>query len=138
MANLLMMKGLPCSGKTKWATDWVNASQKRVRVSWSDMLVMVENRKRRDMLPLVIDAAARLMLTSLRAGFDVVLDEENLQPFLYNIFVVRAHNAGYKVQWQTMTTDAEECKRRNAERGHPVSDMAIDRKSERWSDWLKK
>lgn len=37
--TLIMMKGLPFSGKTEWATKWAAEDPtRRIRLSWSDFL----------------------------------------------------------------------------------------------------
>ncbi len=132
------MKGLPCSGKTSWAKAWANESHNRVRVSWSDILETMGGGKfRRERRPLAFDAALRLMCCALRAGMDVVLDEENLHGSEWGLFVARAQQCRAKVEWHYMAVSAEECKRRNTLMGHPVADMLIDRLAERWKDWLK-
>ena len=45
--TLLMMKGLPLSGKTEWALGWVAKGRNRVRVSWTDIMATL-GRKSRD------------------------------------------------------------------------------------------
>lgn len=136
MATLVIVKGLPLSGKTEWAMNW--ASDKgRVRVSWSDMLQMVGRGTSRVLRPLVVDAACRLMCQSLREGLDVVLDECNLYPPEFQPFLVRAQMLHARVEFHVCEATAEECKRRNAQLGHPVSDMLIDRLAEVYGCWLK-
>ena len=138
MATLLMMKGLPCSGKTEWAEAWCAQSVNRVRVSWTDLLRMMGDRQQRVRRPLAVDAALRLAGNALREGLDVVVDEENLYGPEWGLFIVRAEQVKARVRWQTMATTAEECKRRKALLGHPVADMEIDRKAEVYAEWLKK
>ena len=112
--TLLMMKGLPCSGKTEWALAWVAA--RRV---------------------LAFETAIHLMLQALKAGNDVVIDECNLIGYTIGLFVARAQMVGATVKWHTMETTPEECKRRNAAAGHPVDDMEIDRLAKAYAPWLK-
>ena len=71
--TLLLMKCLPCSGKTEWALRWVEGKHNRVRVSWTDILKSI-GRKSRDRRLLAFETAIHLMLQALKNGFDVVLD----------------------------------------------------------------
>lgn len=137
MAKLVILKGLPCSGKTTWAEEWVKGSRNRIRVSWSDIAGSMSNRNSRLCLPLAVDAAARLMSNALKNGVDVVLDEENLLGPLVSPFLVRAQQAGVKTEWKTIRATVEECKERNARKLHPVPDFEIERKAERFESWLK-
>jgi len=138
MAELVMMKGLPLSGKTEWAMKWADESVSRVRVSWTDILKSMSRCNRRDVRPVAVEAALRMVTACLRMGYDVVVDEENLNPVEFGLFVGRAAMCRCKVRWVVMETTVEECKRRNALMGHPVADMEIDRKAERYADWLKR
>lgn len=131
-----MMKGLPCSGKTEWAMAWVAAKQNRVRVSWTDIMHSI-GRKSRDRRLLAFETAIHLMLQALKAGNDVVIDECNLSGYTIGLFIGRAKMLGASVVWQTINTDPEECKRRNAAAGHPVDDMEIDRLAKTYAMWLK-
>jgi len=135
-ATLVILKGLPCSGKTEWAERWVKASQKRVRVSWTDILATM-GRKTRDKRLLAFETATHLMVQALKRGCDVVLDEENLNGFEVGIFMTRARMLKCHVEWHNMRQTVEECKRRNAERGHPVDDMEIERLAREFAAALK-
>ena len=134
--TLLLMKGLPCSGKTEWALRWVAGKHNRVRVSWTDILKSI-GRKSRDRRLLAFETAIHLMLQALKNGFDVVLDECNLSGYAVGLFIARAQMAGADIEWHTMDISAEEGKRRNAAAGHPVEDMEIDRLAKVYDLWLK-
>lgn len=135
-ATLLMMRGLPLSGKSEWATRWVQHGRNRVRVSWTDMLRLM-GRDSRDARLLAFESAVHTTVMALRSGFDVVVDEMNVNPMTFNIFVARAQQEGASVEWHNMGRSAAECKRRNAQMGHPVADMEIDRLAQEFANILK-
>ena len=108
--TLLLMKGLPLSGKTEGAMKWVKSSHKRVRISWTDMLISMGNGLRRQCRPLAFEAAIHLMRECLKAGLSCVLDEENLDGTTFGLFVTHAKLLGANVEWHTMTTSVDECK----------------------------
>lgn len=134
--KLLMMKGLPCSGKTEWAYKWAESKRNRVRISWTDIMNSI-GRKTRERRILSIEATVHLMIQSIKSGFDVVLDECNLNPLTFNIFITRALFLGCQIEWHNMNKNIDECKRRNAELGHPVDDMEIERLYKEWKVWLE-
>jgi predicted kinase len=107
-----------------------------VRVSWSDILKTL-GRHTRDRRLLAFEAAAHLMVQALKRGFDVVLDEMNLDGSEVGVFMTRAQMMNCRVEWHNMNQTAEQCKRRNAERGHPVDDMEIERLAHDYANWLK-
>ena len=134
--TLLMLKGLPCSGKTEWALQWVAKGRNRVRVSWTDIMQTL-GRKARDRRLLAFETASHLMVQALKRGMDVVLDEENLNGHTFTLFMARAQMMKARVEWHNMNQTVEQCKRRNAERGHPVDDMEIERLAHEFRHWLK-
>ncbi len=81
MSTLVITRGLPASGKTTWACDWVKADPtRRVRLNRDDYRVMLHGRRlgtkaQEDMVTVVQHAA---IIAALRGGFDVVVDDTNL------------------------------------------------------------
>ena len=137
MPKLIMMKGLPFSGKTQWATEWANAKPNRLRLSWSDLLKMMGGREQREKRVIAYDGMLRMMCCALRAGNDVVIDECNLNGLEWGVIIARAQLCHAKVEWQTMKTTAEECKEKARAVDSPISDMEIDRLAKRFDVWLK-
>lgn len=133
---MIILKGLPLSGKTEWAEAWVSQGSNRVRVSWSDIMATM-GRKSRDRRLLAFETATHLMVQALKKGCDVVLDECNLNSFTTGVFMARAQLLGASVKFHNMKKSADECKRRNAQLGHPVDDMEIDRLAHDYALWLK-
>ena len=134
--TLLMMKGLPLSGKTEWALGWVAKGRNRVRVSWTDIMATL-GRKSRDRRLLAYETSTHLMVQAMKRGCDVVLDEMNLDSRTFATFMARAQMLGARVEWHNMKKSCEECKRRNAQAGHPVDDMEIERLAHEFGVWLE-
>ena len=131
------MKGLPYSGKTEWATKWVSQKSNRIRLSWSEGMRMMTTRKQRELRVVAFDGMLRMMKTAFELGYDVVIDECNLNGFEWGIIITRAQNCHAKVEWHTMTTPLEECKRRAKAAGANISDIEFDNLARRWEVWLK-
>lgn len=135
--TLLMMRGLPLSGKSDYALQWANSDQDHLRLSWTDMLRQMGGKYQKHRRGLAYEAVIHLAMAALRQGRSVVIDEENLNPKDYELLLKHLHGLDCIVQWHTMTASAQECKARNAELGHPIQDSDIDRKAERYKDYLQ-
>ena len=98
---------------------------------------MMGERFRKERRILAVDCALRLLHTAMKEGKSVVLDECNLHGASFGIFIARAQQMGARIEWHNMNVSVEECKKRNAELGHPVSDFLIDRYAEKYSIWLE-
>lgn len=132
-----MMKGLPFSGKTEFARQWIYNSHDRVRVSWTDILYHITARPTKATRLLAFEAAVHLMVQALKAGMSVVIDEENLNGPEWGIFVTKGTQLGAHVEWHAMPIDVEQSKRRSAASDHPVIPTDIERKANDYGVWLK-
>ena len=130
------MRGLPLSGKTDFATRWANEDQDRLRLSWSDTLTMFGGKYTKHRRGMAYEATIHTMKVALRQGFSVVIDEENLNPKDYDLLLKHAESMDVVIQWHTMEATAQQCKERNALLGYPIQDADIDRKAERYDDYL--
>ena len=79
--TLIMLKGLPLSGKTEWAEKWVAKGRNRVRVSWTDIMRSC-GRKSRDRRLLAYETATHLMVQALKRGNDVADTAAAVLPML--------------------------------------------------------
>ena len=59
--TLLLVKGLPFSGKTEFAKKWCDAASDRVRVSWTELLRPLAPRMTKDRRVLAFEGAIHLM-----------------------------------------------------------------------------
>ena len=79
MNKLIICRGIPASGKTFWAKQWVlEDSEHRVRINQDDIRLMlgkywVPNRE-----PLVQHIQKEALIEALDRGYDIVVDNTNL------------------------------------------------------------
>lgn len=82
MPKLIVLRGLPASGKTTWAKEWVAASADRGRVNRDDLraALFVKPTYAHDQEEIVTAVERDATRHLLAAGRDVVVDATNLRP----------------------------------------------------------
>jgi predicted kinase len=106
MTRLIIMRGLPASGKTTWAKDWVALDpHNRARVNRDDLRAMVHDgfygghgTERR-----ILKARDVLIASFLHAGLDVVIDDTNLPSGTVRDLMKLAAAAGAEVEIKDFT-----------------------------------
>ncbi len=134
MASVVLTKGLPACGKTTWAKakmrkrpgQYKRVSKDELRVMLDDGVYSPENEK---IVRNVRDAA---ILLAIHAGFDVIVDDTNLNP--RHVQEIQALVLG-KADVQMMDfTDIllEVCIKRDSERPNPVGESVIREMQQRY------
>lgn len=133
MSRVIILRGLPASGKTSWAKSWVTQAPGRVRVNRDDLRVMLYGRPflEHDGERLVTEVERGIARDALRAGWDVVVDDMNLRPRYVREWqrFARAHRADWEIYELEIPLD--ESVRRDEVRGSKVGVDAI-RGMSRW------
>lgn len=129
MAVLHVTRGLPASGKTEWAKQWVAEDpDHRVRVNREALRLMMDDGR---YIPKVTEqriVATRnaAILAMLHRGFDVVSDDSNITHRIVRDLARVAHKVGAGWEIHDFThVPLEECLRRDAERDEPVGEETI-------------
>lgn len=125
MTELIILRGLPGSGKTTIAHEWIAASPTtRARVNRDDLRASMYGAEgvldyaREQNITAAQQAQARALLD---AGCDVVVDDTNLRLRFARAWVELGQDSGATVRVQDVPTDPDECVRRDklrAEHGH--------------------
>lgn len=82
MSKLILLRGLPASGKTIYSLKYVQQGYKRI--NFDDLRLMVDNglyTKSNDKY--IVDVAQTMVALALQSGLDVVYDNCNLNPYHY-------------------------------------------------------
>ena len=133
MSKLVIMRGLPGSGKSTWAKAWVNEDPiNRVRLNWDDMRNMmgpywVLERENTNVLK---ELREKFLTHMMERNWDIVCDNMNLNPkeieFYKNIveeFNKDGHS--YTIEFKDFFIPVEECIRRDAMRANPIGEKTI-------------
>lgn len=124
--KLIICRELPASGKTSWATEYVRAHPRTVRVNRDDLRMQLfggEFKQSRE--PFIIAAQNALIVAALKDGRSVVVDDTNLDPS--NDVRLRAFGKRFRaeVEIQDFDVSVAECIRRDAARPNPVGVTVI-------------
>lgn len=128
---LLMMKGLPGSGKSHYAKRLVSGeevfapeeNEKRIwkRVNKDDLRAMIHDGKHTKSNEKDIVAARDTLITvCLGAGFSVVVDDTNFAPYHEKRLRELAHNLGADFYQKLMETTLDECIKNDLKRDASV------------------
>ena len=142
MATLFITKGLPASGKSTTARQMVlESGGKMKRCNKDDLRDMINAREWSPATePFIIEARNEIVKLSLNQGFDVVVDDTNLNPVHERqLRKLAAPDHDFVVMDSFLEVPLEECIARDkARRDKPgeieVGEMVIRRM---WKDWTK-
>lgn len=112
MQQLIMLKGLPGSGKTTYAKELLAKNPKMIRVNKDDIRKMIRYTK--DMESLVLAVSRSTVNQALNKGFSVVVDDTNFNPIHEKELEWMATKLGIAFKIVTMHTSLEECIRRDS------------------------
>lgn len=124
MSTVIFTKGLPASGKSTWAKEWVRQHPNRIRINRDDLRAMMRTTAKEGYgtgcESLVMAAALNILENALRLDRDVVLDNTNMNQTSVKAQLEVCERHGAKVEWRTFYTDPQVCIRRDSERENPV------------------
>lgn len=120
-----MLKGLPASGKTTMALEMVK-EEKVKRISKDDLRAMLHGGKYSpETEAFVLDVRNAIVKLAIQKGFDVVIDDTNLNPVHQEQLSFLADYVGALFHIIEMDTSLEECIRRDEQRAKPVGEDVI-------------
>lgn len=116
--KLIIVRGLPYSGKTSWTREQCGKNTHCIRVSWTDILhSMSEKEYTLVITHCALFAAACLAKEALSKGMTVYLDEENLFAPGFSIFCRDAEQVGARIEFHLVKCSPEKAKQNCLERG---------------------
>lgn len=120
MARLLVLQGIPASGKTTFARKLVEEDTSYVRVNRDDL----RNMRGIYWLPkqekLISQWEYNSIRTALQLGYNVVADSTNLNLATIAALTAIAIDCGAEMEFKLIETDLDVCIERDSRRPNPV------------------
>ena len=138
MPKLIVMKGLPASGKSTWAKAYVTANPNTVRINRDDLRLMLFDVQFDARLEDGVNSAQVFLMAGFGAeGLDIVLDNTNLNPKVMRAMEAWAKARDYELEVKDFTNvSLSECIQRDSKRGaQSVGKKVITRM---WRQFLQK
>jgi len=133
-AIVIALQGLPASGKSTWARQYIEDRQGQVGIVSRDVIrrQVFGVEFQADLEPVITTITHGMAATLLESGRQVLADATNLRREHLEAWsrVAVAHGAGFRVV--TMTTPLAVCIARDAQRPHPVGRDIIMRMAAEW------
>jgi len=126
--KLLILKGLPGSGKTTWSREFVEKNKNWIRVNRDDL----RNMRGEYFIPkqedLITDWENATIAAALNRGYSVILDATNLNDNRTKTrltFLKTIISKEYRVAYKTFDTSLEDCIKNDLKRANSVGEKVI-------------
>lgn len=126
MSKLIICRGIQASGKSTWATSWVAESpETRIRVNRDDIRFMLFGKYHGVPEDAVTRVQEAILVSAMKAGQDVVLDNTNLNSQHVRRVLDTASHYNYEVEVRDFPVDVEEAVLRDSQRVRQVGETVI-------------
>lgn len=145
-SKIIITRGIPASGKSTYACNWVNENpEKRIRINFDDIRMMlggkfIENywilsREKAGFCEAVLRA---LLINAVIKGYDVIIDNMNLSPRMINLIkdcLKDFSDDSFEIEYVNFPTPVEVCIERDKKRERPIGEKTI-RKLYNKNKWI--
>ena len=157
MAKIILCRGIQGSGKTTFAKQWVlEDPEHRVRFNNDDIRNMLGKYWVTSREELLLDLKKQFIRSSMLAGYDIVIDNMNLNPKeveLYKTYI-EEHNrimkkldeetklsfkddTKYELEFKDFFIPLQDCIERDSKRPNPIGEEVIRKTYEKYKDILE-
>lgn len=157
MAKIILCRGIQGSGKTTWAKQWVlEDPEHRVRFNNDDIRNMLGKYWVPSREKLVLGLKKQFIISSMMAGYDIVIDNMNLNPKEVDFYktYVEIHNQAveilrkenklnlqddfkYELEFKDFFIPLQECIERDSKRPNPIGEEVIKKTYEKYKDIIE-
>lgn len=127
MAKIIMLKGLPASGKSTWAKQKVQGNGNFIRISKDDIRESIFGGWTQKREKYVLAMRDALIKEGIRLGKNVIVDDTNLNPIHEAHFreMAKELGVGLEINDSFLKVDIEECVERDLKRLNSVGQRVI-------------
>jgi len=128
MKTLLVLIGLPGSGKSTYAKEWVKEDpENRIRYNNDDFRTMILKTWESKPIKIVLDAKIAIRNSGMSMRLEIVVDNTNLMPYEIESYKVLVRDfPEYEVVLKIIDTPLEICKERNQARNSHMDNSFLD------------
>lgn len=127
MQKIIMLKGLPASGKSTWAKEKINENSNYIRINKDDIRESITGKWTSKKEKIVISIRNSLIRTGISLGKNVIIDDTNLNPKHEQSLKTLAQELGveFEVNDSFLKVPVEECVERDIKRDKSVGYKVI-------------
>ena len=127
MQKIIMLKGLPASGKTTWAKEKINENSNYIRINKDDIRESITGKWTPKKEKIVISIRNSLIKAGINLGKNVIIDDTNLNPKHEQSLKTLAQELGveFEVNDSFLKVSVEECVERDIKRDKSVGYKVI-------------
>lgn len=127
MQKIIMLKGLPASGKSTWAKEKINENSNYIRINKDDIRESITGKWTSKKEKIVISIRNSLIKAGISLGKNVIIDDTNLNPKHEQSLKALAQELGveFEVNDSFLKVPVEECVERDIKRDKSVGYKVI-------------
>ena len=127
MQKIIMLKGLPASGKSTWAKEKINENSNYIRINKDDIRESITGKWTSKKEKIVISIRNSLIKAGISLGKNVIIDDTNLNPKHEQSLKTLAQELGveFEVNDSFLKVPVEECVERDIKRDKSVGYKVI-------------
>lgn len=127
MQKIIMLKGLPASGKSTWAKEKINENSNYIRINKDDIRESITGKWTSKKEKIVISIRNSLVKAGISLGKNVIIDDTNLNPKHEQSLKTLAQELGveFEVNDSFLKVPVEECVERDIKRDKSVGYKVI-------------
>lgn len=137
MSKILVLQGIPASGKTTYAKQFMVDNPGYLRVNRDDLRLMFKGVWTPTIEKLVELTEFNIARKAIENDYNVIVDDTNLNPKYQKAWKDFADEVGAEIEFKLFTVSLEEAIKRDEEREHPVGAGVVKGFYERYKDVIE-